>query len=96
MYWNWQRQVLLQKYSLSIVYYYILTEATIHYIIDELDEREREDFFRLKKVQEKKKIAKDKEERIIAERKKNIGIEDTADAPNIIDDDYDEDLLFTS
>lgn len=64
------------------------------YIIDELDEREREDFFRLKKVQEKKKIAKDKEEKALANRKKDKGLDD-ADAPNIIDDGYDEDLLFS-
>ena len=49
----------------------------------------------MKKVQEKKKIAKEKEERELAERKKVKGL-DATDTPNIIDDDYDEDLLFTS
>jgi len=69
-------------------------EATLAYIIDELDEREREDFFRLKKVQSKKKIAKDKEEAMLAERKALLQIDDT-DAANILEDDHDEDLLFT-
>lgn len=69
-------------------------EVTLAYIISELDEREREDFFRLKKVQEKKKIAKDKEEKEIAARKKDKGLDDV-DTPNIMDDGYDEDLLFS-
>ena len=72
----------------------MITEVTLAYIISELDEREREDFFRLKKVQEKKKIAKDKEEKEIAARKKDKGLDDV-DTPNIMDDGYDEDLLFS-
>ncbi|XP_071835023.1 V-type proton ATPase subunit D-like [Apostichopus japonicus] len=64
---------------------------TIADIISELDEMEREEFYRLKKIQEKKKIARDKEEL----RVKEAGMEHD-DAGNLIDDDIDEDLLFDS
>ena len=43
-------------------------ELTIKWIESELDELDREDFFRLKVVQEKKKIAKEIEEREAAQR----------------------------
>lgn len=35
-------------------------QSNINYIIKELDEMDREDFFRLKKITDKKKIAKEK------------------------------------
>lgn len=51
---------------------------------------EREEFYRLKKIQEKKKIARAKAEKMI----KEAGL--TQDVGNLIEDDVDEDLLFES
>jgi len=62
------------------------------YIVSELDELEREEFFRLKKVQDKKKkIRKQKEEEA---KLRGDDEDDGVGGGDIFEADHDEDLLF--
>ncbi|CAJ0640779.1 15995_t:CDS:2 [Entrophospora sp. SA101] len=73
-------------------------ENTIRYIISELDEQDREEFFRLKKVQGKKK----KDQKIAEEEKKVLSLIENAEdyssydsrPRDLLEKNDDEDIIF--
>lgn len=70
-------------------------ERTLAYIISELDELEREEFYRLKKIQDKKRVIKQRVEAARQLRRKNEAAAELAEmeASNMLDEG-DEDILF--
>lgn len=67
-------------------------ENTISYIKGELDELEREEFFRLKKVQAKKK--RDMEAKEAEAAAASVATAAVYEAPSLLDERKDDDLLF--
>lgn len=72
-------------------------ENTIKYINSELDELDREEFYRLKKVQGKKKRDAAVAEAELKKRATEIGVADvstkTEESPDLLDT-HDEDVIF--
>ncbi|MBZ3886837.1 V-type proton ATPase subunit D [Sciurus carolinensis] len=66
-------------------------EGTLAYIITELDKRAREEFCRLKKIQKKKKILKEKCEKDLEQQR---AAREVMEPANLLAEEEDKDLLF--
>lgn len=66
----------------------------MRYIISELDELEREEFFRLKKVQEKNKRVKTAAEKLKQELKQKGELAVDLPPKTLLEDEIDQDILF--
>lgn len=72
-------------------------ENTIAYIVEELDERDREEFYRLKKIQDKKKVIRDKQKKFLEEcaAKEGMATDALQDQPkNLLEVEKDPDIMF--
>ena len=69
-------------------------ENTVRYIISELDELEREEFFRLKKVQEKNRKIKAAQRQREEELKAQGLYVKPPEAKNMLDDEEESAILF--
>lgn len=73
------------------------TENTIKYINSELDELDREEFYRLKKVKNNKQRDNDAKEQEAKSRRRSSDKENTANDPgagDVLGDQQDEDVIF--
>jgi len=72
-------------------------ENTIAYIVEELDERDREEFYRLKKIQDKKKVIRDKQKKFLEECAIKEGLAQDAlqnQPKNLLEVEKDPDIMF--